>query len=216
MMAGFATMASYSQTEQGKMFIGGDLNLSGSSSDNEYYLVKSKQTELDFSVTPKFGFFLVDNFALGGEVKFSGKRIVNESEDSKDDLINKTIDYGAGIFIEKYINITDKFKMFANLDLSYTHNSHKYVYQYTYVDGEGLIDTHERKETQHFFNAQITPGFTYFATSHIAIYASFGNIFYQISPYTIDDSYTKEDYKSSSYGISLNPGTFRLGFNYHF
>ena len=98
----------YSQTEKGKVFIGGLLSISGSNSSYLDSGSNNSNISSRFSLTPNVGFFISDNFAVGASINYevSNNTVKYENVNSSIYNQNSTTDYtyGIGVFARKYYN----------------------------------------------------------------------------------------------------------------
>lgn len=127
----------------GDMFIEGALQIS-TGGDRDYY-----------AFNPKFGYFLNDKFAVGGQLSFSSDKY--ESTDTKTNI------FGIGAFARYYLLELDKkrFKAYGEVGLGYGRNK---------VEDElGSDDTNS-------LTANINVGLNYFVTKNIAVTFTLANI----------------------------------------
>jgi hypothetical protein len=217
-----AVQTSYSQTEKGKMFIGGQVTLSGNTTSNSDTSYKSDNNSIGFTVAPNFGYFIMDNFAIGANVNLG---VSNSTQ--KQDYPNQTpseytykyntLSFGIGGFARYYINITDNFKFYFNGGINYLHQTKKTTYSnndpnYVYSTSNPANQVTPINNISLF----ISPGVVYFVTPKIGIQAAFGNINYSYSS-SKNTSLTYANHSnSSSFGVNLNLSAFALGLNYYF
>jgi outer membrane protein len=77
--------ASYAQFNQGRMLVGGSLGFHG-----ETYKTKNNNTttttqkNVSFSLTPQFGYFIIDNLAIGGGIDLSSTSAKTPNNNYKD------------------------------------------------------------------------------------------------------------------------------------
>lgn len=85
MLFGSAAMA---QTQKGNLMVGGDLTNFG-------FNFQKGSTKFDFNLTPKLGYFIKDDLAIGGYVNFGLSTAKGAGS---------TVDYGIGAFGRYFIN----------------------------------------------------------------------------------------------------------------
>lgn len=127
--------------QKGDMFIEGGISISTSDDANAY------------SINPKFGYLIADNFAVGGDLDFGGgKTDVNDG---------KTSFFGIGAFARYYFFEADsrRFKAFADLGLGYSHAKA----EYNIVGNPVRYDN-----TTNGIKANITVGLNYFFSQKFA------------------------------------------------
>jgi len=215
-----AIRVSYSQTEKGKMFIGGQVSLSGSSQSHIDTSYKSENNTVGFSIAPNYGYFIKDNFAIGATINFGvSNSTQNTSYTSPITYTNKsnTLSYGIGGFANYYVNITDNFKFYFNGGVNYLYSTqntkHSNNDPYYFYSPRNP----ENQEIQtNAISFSIAPGLVYFVTPKLGIQTTFGNINYNYSSSKNKSLLHDNHTNISSYGANLNPSTFSLGLNYYF
>ena len=104
-----------------------------------------------FSINPKVGFFITEDFAVGVEGNFESSTSSKEGNDVSDNKV-----FGAGVFARYYfLDLGKRFKTYTELGLGYASSKNKITD--TKADG---------------FGAGLNLGINYFVTENIAI--SFG------------------------------------------
>ena len=105
-----------------------------------------------FSINPKFGYFLSDKLAVGGDIDWSQTR-----QDINDAEYNT---FGIGGFARYYFLETDhkRFKAYTDVGLGYSHATE----EYDEIDGTRIDDT------SNGIKANVTIGLNYFITNQIA------------------------------------------------
>lgn len=121
--------------EQGDMFIEGSIKVS-TGGDEDYY-----------ALNPKFGYFLNNRFAVGGEISYSS--LEDEGEEEKTNV------FGIGAFARYYFLEVDsrRFKAYAEAGLGFGRNK---------TEIAGIEDT------DNSITANINVGLNYFITKNIA------------------------------------------------
>ena len=223
----WAIQTSYSQTEKGKMFIGGSgqINLSGNKVSNLDASSKSDNNTFGFSIAPNYGYFIKDNFAIGANINLGvsnstqnlNYNYINQTPPSTYTNKSNTLSYGIGGFACYYLNITDNFKCYFNGGVSYLYSTQKVKLSNndpTFVYGTNDPENQEIQTNNISF--AFSPGFVYFLTPKIGIQTTFGNIYYNYSSSKNKSLFYDNRTNTGSYGIDLNLSTFSLGMNYYF
>lgn len=221
-MAILAMMTCYSQTQKGKMFLGGQFNLSGSTNSNEDTLYKYDLSSFGFQIYPGMGFFVVNNFAIGYDLKFGMSDETQTYENpgqalSQSTTKSNTLSIGAGVFARYYKKIVDRLFFFANGEVSYMYQDQKL--KYSYADPNITFSSSNpanQKVQGNTISAVINPGLVYFVTSKLGVQFAFGNLHYTNSTSKNKSLLFDNHNNAGNYGISLNLSTLSLGLNYYF
>lgn len=221
LIALFTIVTCYSQTEKGKKFIGGQLNLSNNTYSYLDTLYKSNRNSFGFQIVPNFGYFIKDNFAIGVNVNFGVSNTTQNQEQqylpTKTTSKSNSISYGGGGFARYYKKITDNFFFFANGEVSYIYQTQKFVYSnndpnYVYPTS----DPANQEVQTNSISFDVNPGLVYFVTPKLGIQTTFGDIYYNNST-SKNISLLFDNHRNvNDYGINLNISTFYLGLNYYF
>jgi hypothetical protein len=217
-----AMQTSYSQTEKGKNFIGGQINLSGSTSSFLDTLNKFDNNSFGFSVSPNYGYFIADNVAIGVNVNFGISNAVQNSKYSNNipsefTYKSNTLSYGGGAFARYYLNISDKFKFYFNGGLNYFYSTQKIKNSNNDPNYVYSTSNPANKEVQtNSLAFAISPGLVYFITPKVGLHTSFGNLNYNYSRSKNISLLYDNHNNSSSYGFNFNLTTFYVGLNYYF
>ena len=208
----------YSQTEKGKMFIGGQVGLTGYTMSLLDSLSGYDHNLAEFTVSPNIGYFIKDNFAIGGTVTFGTTSITDSSESfyptSTSKYTNKSNSfiYGIGGFARKYINITDKFKFYVNGEINYQYETQKSTYSSDNPNTNPAI----QKNQLYSISLAVTPGLVYFITPKIGIQTTFGNLNYSFTS-SKNTSHSYDNHNNmTNYGLDLNFSSLSIGLNYYF
>jgi opacity protein-like surface antigen len=174
------------QTSSGNMMVGGSLRLFSNSypdSDND-------NSSTTFS--PSFGYFIMDNFAIGGLLTLTSAKSDNGATDTK------ATSFAIGPFARYYkFTSNEKFAFFAQAGLTF---------------GSGKTDTGagDIKSSQITFN--ISPGFEYFFTEHWGVDLSIRGFEFQ----SIDPNKDVDDDKNNRITFDVSSLSPTLGLRYHF
>jgi outer membrane protein len=77
-----ASVAAFAQFEQGRMLVGGSLGFDTQKETDKYGSTSQKYgTYTSFSLAPQFGYFIIDNLAVGGTIDLSLSKFKPEDDD---------------------------------------------------------------------------------------------------------------------------------------
>ena len=184
----FIATSGYSQTSSGTMMLGGTVEFSSRS-----YQSGSSSDAAGFTFAPSFGYFIVDNLAVGAVITLESSRLGTGAAKS----VNSS--FGFGPFVRYYkFTSNEKFAFFGNADLSFS--SGKYdPPSGNVIRGNGI-------------RFAVSPGATYFLNEHWAMELSFS--LFSISSTDPNTESDDDKFTSVSFGVdSFSPG---LGIRYHF
>lgn len=155
---------------RGDMFIEGGISFS------------TKESSHSFSINPKFGYFLSDRLAVGGDLD-----LASSSEDLND---AKYSNYGIGGFARYYFFETDanRLKVYADAGLGYSHSKE----EYNVVDGDRVDNTING------IKANINIGLNYFFTDQWAATFSLADIL------TYNNAKPENGASSDSFELNIN------------
>jgi len=196
------SFSTYSQTEIGKKFIGGQLNISEEDRSWESSS-KGSHDQFDFSFRPNCGYFIKDNLAVGADLNFTNSTTHYVYENVDDSKI-KSNTYGLGVFARRYVSIYDNFKFFLNGRIGYDYTRE------SYDSGNGDNTSHTNQ-----ISLGVAPGLVYFVNSHISIESQFGSLYYTHSDGVSEENSDAKSH-SNDYGISLNTTSLYFGLSYYF
>lgn len=153
--------------DKGDMFIEGGISFS--TGDNFH----------SYSINPKFGYFISNNFAVGGDVDFGG------SDDDATD--SKTNFFGIGAFARYYFLELDqkRFKAYGDVGFGYSHSR----------DG---IPSQNIDNTTNGIKANLTLGLNYFFTKHFAASFVLADIL------TYNNAQPEDGDSSNSFELNIN------------
>lgn len=215
-----AIHASYSQTQTGKMFIGGQINLFGGSNSILDTLYRSDQNSSGFSIAPNFGYFIKDNFAIGLNINLGYSNYFHNNEyynhtPSISTHKSNYFSYGFGGFARHYIKLASNFMFYVNGGINYTYTTNE-MKSTDSNPNENYSASSTRDNRRNNIGLSVSPGLIYFMTPKLGLHTSFGSIYYDYSTST-DKNIKIDNYdNSSNYGINLNFTTLYIGLNYYF
>ena len=220
LFAVFLMQTAYSQTEKGKMFIGGQLSLTRNTNSVLDSLISIDNNTGGFSISPDFGYFIKDNLAIGATLSFETSDQTQNYNDyqfsSSTKTINKynTTSYGVGLFARQYYNITGNFKFYLNGGINYEYQTTMTSTKFTNPYPNNYPYNQENHINNYSIN--ITPGLVYFISPKIGIQTTFGSLNYCYSTSKILNVKYDNHGNTSNYGFNLNLSSFALGLNYYF
>lgn len=204
------------QTDKGNMIISSDFNISSKSNDNEFVTFTKNDilSEKNFTLSPSFGYFVANNFAIGVEFSYfaNQKKQLYSNYDGSiagggitfEGLETQKV-YTIGIFSKNYFPITEKFSFLVKSSFGF--GSGKIEEEYTTLPS--IPDTNLS-----IFGIAINPGVIYFVTPKFSIQTMFANLHY------IKTEYENKNYvtniNENKIGLSLDSSTLFVGINYHF
>ncbi|RZJ34381.1 MAG: porin family protein [Flavobacterium sp.] len=176
-------------TEGGKGFSNGDIFISGS-------LGFSSQSTGDvktntFTISPKVGFFLSDNIAIGGQIGYTSTK----DEDGVSEDI-KTNTFSVGAFGRYYATPASDFSFFAELGANYMTSK---------------MEQGSAEAKSNGFGIALSPGLSYFIGSNWALEASIGALSYNTEKPDFDGAESTD-----TFGLNLNLTNVNVGVVYKF
>ncbi|RTY89661.1 outer membrane beta-barrel protein [Flavobacterium sp. GT3R68] len=177
----------------GKGFSSGDIFMSGSvgiSSTSE-----GDDKFNSYTVSPKLGFFVSDNIAIGAKIGFTGTKTEDASPLVED---IKTSELSLGAFGRYYTTPASDFSFFAELGANFTNSK---------IEENGAPDD---KETG--FNIAFAPGVSYFISNNFALEASIGVLSYDTNK--PDNGGNPDSTDTVNFGLNLSD--ISLGLVYKF
>ncbi|MES2487834.1 MAG: outer membrane beta-barrel protein [Bacteroidota bacterium] len=150
-----------------------------------------------FTVSPKVGYFVSDNIALGVSLSY-----ISSTEDTYDGNFGvyeqKTTGFEAGAFGRYYFMPASRFSVFAQVYAGYA--TAKYE-----------VEVYQMESKANGFGFEFAPGFNYFVSDHFAIETTFGLLGYNsIKP----DNAGAES--TDSFNIGLDLANINFGIVYKF
>ncbi|WP_225312591.1 outer membrane beta-barrel protein [Pseudotamlana haliotis] len=123
--------------EEGDMFVEGGVSVS------------TDDVTTSYSINPKFGYFLSDKVAIGGDLDFGGSKDESTSPDTKTNF------FGVGAFARYYfLELSQKrFKAYGDVGLGYSHSR---------------VEVGDVDNTTNGIKANLTLGVNYFFTKKFA------------------------------------------------
>ncbi len=188
----FAALAVFTMTftnAQDGGFANGDIFISGS-----FGFSSSSQGDIkssSFGFTPRVGFFVSDNIAVGARFGLTTGKVETPLEEDV-----KTNAFAVGAFGRYYFNPSSKFSIFGEAAFNYNSSKVELGSAETKVDGVSV---------------NVGPGVSYFLSDNFALEAFWGAIGYGTSKSDIDGS---ESINTFAFGVNLED--INLGLVYKF
>jgi len=201
------TFTVHAQTEKGNKILGGSLSFL--TVDTKQTNANTKQNE--FSIGPKFGYFIGRNFAVGIDASYSllkssssyirttaangnyDKNLVTESA--------KNQNTNLGAFARYYIDITERLKFFSQFNANV---------------GFGKIEqTNAIPIDNTNYNMSISPSIAFFPVQKLAIELGFGLISYQHADIKFEENIS-DNYSIDIFNFGFKSFSPSLGVNFHF
>lgn len=200
---------SYAQTEKGTGFAGISLSFGTSRQNNATAAINT------FTATPRGGYFLKDNLAIGLEIplnlsKLRGERYISWDEEDgryEDRYGPKEFSFGLSPFIRKYVDVKRRFKFFVQANLLLQINT------FNRIDDAGyLIRTDASAKG---WGASLTPGFTYLLSDDSSLEFSLPILTFFHQNYYAEESLYNFD-KKNNLRLALDNFTPTFTINFHF
>lgn len=215
--------SAFSQTDKGQKFIGGQMNLQGSTSAIVDVNMLNNSQNFNVNVVPSLGFFVKDNFAVGATLNYGYSRSTLRRETPVVGLPfsyisnnqNTSNGFGIGGFARYYFDLSDKFSFFLNGGLNYTYSIQENITTENNPSDGNPGTPISRTNLLNTANIGVSPGFVFFVTPKFGIQTSIGSVYYQ---FTNSHSKQAPTYTSNmaNYGFNFNLTSFYFGINFHF
>ncbi|AQS92779.1 hypothetical protein BXQ17_01300 [Polaribacter sp. BM10] len=190
----FITISINAQTEKGSFMIGASSNLNFGSakiwSENDGY--NSGDTKAtNFSIAPKVGYFIIDNFVIGTELGLSYSK--SSYENGSDSYKNNSFVFTP--FLKNYF-LKGEFKPFIEAKVSFGKNKS----ENNYYDA---FDSYNYTDESNIFGYEFGAGIAYFINDTISV--EFSLKYNKTKNDTTNGDYT---YHVSSFNSSIGFGIF--------
>jgi len=174
----------------GKGFSKNDVFISGSMGLSSDKTGDNKNTY--FNVTPRVGYFVSENIAIGAQLGY------NSSKTEAGSFESKRTGFSGGLFGRYYVKPANDFSLFAQLSATYSTTK-------TEDDNQG------DDVTRNGFGLGLAPGISYFVSEHFALEATFGFLNYGTSKPDVDGADSTD-----TFSIGLDTSAIQLGLIYKF
>jgi len=179
--------ANAQESSTGKGFSNGDIFISGSVGIDSDKTGDVKSS--GFEITPKVGFFVTENIAIGGKLGFSSYKAENGVADTADQSA-----FTVGGFGRYYFTPASDFSLFGELGIDYSSIDNK------------LADVKENE-----IGANLGLGLSYFVSSNFAIEATWAGL-----GFASNDNGGDGADKTNTFGLGANLNSINLGVVYKF
>jgi hypothetical protein len=173
----------------GKGFQNGDIFVTGSVGFSSEKTGDAKENS--FNISPKVGFFVTENIAIGGQIGYTNTTTDAGAGETK------TNEFSVGAFGRYYWTPASDFSLFAQLGVNY--NTEKSEFE-----GEETGKTNG-------FDIALAPGISYFVGSNWAIEASIGALSYETSKPDADGADS-----TNTFGLDIDFTNVNIGVLYKF
>lgn len=196
LLAIFCTIVSNAQITTGALFLGGDIQISGSSTTAEgQNQVNAKSSSFTFS--PVLGWAIKDNIIVGGRLLGSYFKSSRESMSTD----TKGYGVGGGVFARRYLPLGQSFYLFgeANFNAQYNYTDQQFVQQ----------PNHYMRQKGVLVSAAVYPGIAYHVKKSFFLEASLNSLL------SLNYSHMNQEYygglnvaksNNNSYGMSSSIG----------
>jgi hypothetical protein len=208
---------SFAQLNKSRVMISGRGNVHTNKTEDANTLSHMHNTEKNFggSVYLNAGYFLSNNFAIGGILGLSKNSYERDYDYLNNDRVfQETISksYTTGIFARyNYMIRQSKFGLFFQLDNTYSWGRFDDK-STTYSNGMPYIKS--SKERNHSFNIGLTPGLMYFINNRLSIETSIGDFSYN-STITKDEPLELNVRKESNFNANFSASTLYFGLTFY-
>jgi len=176
--------------KQGDTFISGSVGF-GSQKTGEF------KTN-NFNVSPKIGYFVTSNIALGVDLGFTSEKNYTQMDSFYAE--QKTKAFQAGVFGRYYFTPASKFSVFTQLSVAYA---------------TAKVEAGQYEQKVNGFNIEFAPAISYFVTSQLALEATFGILSYNTVKPKNEGPYA-DNTSTDTFNIGLNLSDINFGIVYKF
>lgn len=199
---GFAN-AQDKKEKSGEGFSNGDVFVTGSVG---FGSTKTGDVKADtFNFSPKFGFFVTENIAVGAQLGVSTSKNDNGGNGTTSpSTITKNNGFNGGVFGRYYFIPAAKFSPFANLGFGFGSNK-------VTTDSKFGGTTTSSEGKNQSINAGLGLGFNYFVAPNWALEATWAGL-----SYTSNDNGGSGATKTNTFGLNANTSSINFGVLYKF
>jgi outer membrane protein len=210
--AAFA-MSGFVNAQTGSWVLSGNVGFSSTTYSNTVGGTKQPDiTSSTVTVLPSVAYYVSDNMAVGLMIGINNTKTEHSTENTKSsDKINA---FQAGPFLKMDFMKDDKFNAYGTLGINYSSGTDEMTS--TYTDPlTGISTSTSSKSDMTQFGAGVGMGAQYHLTSKCSLTATWGLLSYN-STDEKPDSGNAYEYKTSTFGLTLNPLNILFGLNFHF
>jgi len=199
---GMGSMA-MAQTQAGNIFMGTSLGwnnteYTSSVTNSSGTIGSQEQKNSNISIQPMIGTFVSNNLALGLFASYEQARNESIYPDVSNNSSNKMNAYTVGPFIRKFFPLNEKFALYGQGNLGYSHSS-------TRFEPEIVGSVFSINSKYNSFSAALRPGIVFFATSKIGVDLSVQGLQYSIGKEK-NSSRSISNFNADFYFPNLNIG----------
>ena len=159
--------AAQAQLSAGHILVGGDAGYTSNHPDDQDATLDTKTTTGSFS--PRIGYFIKDNLAIGLDIQYHGtKEVKDENDTSVDGTVLKTTTTNTsaliGPFVRYYKPVGEKAAFFGHLNLGFGGEKQKTELSGRDKPTDAALLPKDVKYGN--VNVALRPGFAYFPTKH--------------------------------------------------
>lgn len=205
------------QTDQGNMFIGGTLNFGTSSFFNPDSSGYFKGSTFDFAISPEFGYFVADNFAIGATVFFgtANSKMYDEMLSQFKTQKDSEMGFGGGVFGQYFIELNKDLYLTFKGTLGYYNVIAETSTTTPPLFGMPETTTIGLRNSINEISFMIIPSIEYFVNDNLSLSLGFGNLYFS-------QAWTKNlqlanpvSVSSTNFGLDLDLSTLRFGMKFY-
>jgi outer membrane protein len=198
LLAALTSLVSYAQTEQRTFSVGGNLSAYNRT------LQSNKELKTNgFNVSPSVGYFVTDRLAVGLSVGYGYAKNTNYIDTGGDPAMILVTEITNGVSVMPWV----KYFIPAGDQKFFFSPSAGVSVDFLTTKRESIAESYTSKGND--YSAFVSPGFTYFPSTHWGVSLNVGGLNYTIENPEGDDNNT------STLNFSLTSGT-SVGINYFF
>jgi outer membrane protein len=196
----FTVMFSLAISLSAQLYVGGKVSFMTIKSDQT---IDNTTTEIyrmtDFRIMPEAGYFLSNDFAIGGKVGISMDR--QNTNPGGNDNIESLLRFHIGPYVRKYFPISDKIFLYGEGGFDFATGTTKNIVDGDKTDGNTVTD----------FSLEVKPGLEYKVSKRFALNMNIGSIDYEIHrEKTPGDPETISSSKGFQFAFGLNNLNFGI------
>ncbi len=187
----FPSIIIIAQQKNGMLSIGGEIGYSRHSNIEEDAYGPYETIITKYTLNPKLGYFLSDNFEIGLGLSYSHSE--NETKSLNDDYVNKGNMFSVNPFARYYGYFNENFGIFLELNLLYGFGDEDYR----------LYPSRRKYDVKHY-SIMLNPGIIYSLSDLISIDASVRFFQYEKVPDQFEITDIGIDFKTVALGVRVN------------
>lgn len=216
-----ATVYSYSQTDQGNLFLSGTFNINTSTLKTK---LGSNSTDgpktFSFGLIPVGGYFIADNLMLGMGLGYTLDKTTQTSDGTggqPDKSVQTQTMFNFVPMARYYIFPVKKLGLFVQGSFSAGFGKDKLEDTYTINMGGGVDSTFTASTDgkQSGIMVGVKPGLVYFVGSSVALEVAFGGLYFQSQTVKYGSGENEMKMSTSGFGLEANRQPFSFGVSVH-